>query len=568
MHYIKLFGEKTYVTGEVPASSNGTNTFGIGAGAKNTYIIDKEGDIYANGEGINGSLGNGVPESSSEYSLVGDRTIKIEPETKIMQVGDVETLDIKGNPFNVFKEKEVSLDEYEFELTEEGGTNIVSIANAELTAVSEGTAHINVKDKLTANVVNLTRVVIPRDKDRILQIAVNGINAELSKDSTEDNLIYHVKIDTKDTEGSLLVKTKETTDRISISAGADWSYNGILNDTISIGESLNIVRIKVGVQNNQGEFTGEEFDYTLIIENTYVRNRDNVNLLKVEVDGKEAKLKEDGRYYYTLDSAKTSVNVYAETEAEISFVSIQNNSYSLHHNRNEITICERETEVKIKVRAQDGTLKEYLLLIQGLPDNVNIKTVSVNGKEAVFNEIKERYEIRTNETEFNVEITLEDILASMILGTNEKAIGYDSISISKKGEETIVKVSVTSQSELVTEEYEIAIIEKSKNASLDTVIVNGKKVIKNADGEYYIGVAHKTENINVEAKAEDEYAITMINDTENASYIAVYNEPKIEGKDLYEYRIKVIAESGNEEEYILKVKILDANYDISSIFVR
>lgn len=403
-----------------------------------------------------------------------------------MQVGDVEQLEIKGNPFNVFKEKEISLDEYEFELKEEGGSNIVSITNSELTAVSQGTAHINVKDKLTKNAIKLTRVVIPKDKDRILQIAVNGVNAELSKDSTEDNLIYYVKIDTKDILGNLLVKTKDTTDRISINAGTDWSYNGVLNEQVSIDEPLNIVRIKVGMQNNIGEFTSEEVDYTLIIENTYVRNRDNANLLKVKVDEEQAELKEDGKYYYTLDSAKASVKVYAEAEAEISFVSVQNNSYSLHHSTSEISIRERETEVKIKVRAQDGTLKEYILVMRGLPDNVNIKTVTVNGENAVFNEIKERYELRTNDTEFNVEVTLEDILASMVLGTNNKAIGYDSINISKKGEETIVKVLVTSQSELVTEEYEIAIIEKSKNAGLDSVTVNGKKVIKNADGEYYI----------------------------------------------------------------------------------
>lgn len=82
------------------------------------------------------------------------------------------------------------------------------------------------------------------------------------------------------------------------------------------------------------------------------------------------------------------------------------------------------------------------------------------------------------------------------------------------------------------------------------------------------GVMHSTENINVIANAEDEYAICKINDTENSSYIAEFEEPVIEGKDLYEYKIKVIAESGNEEEYSLKVKILDANYEISSILVR
>lgn len=76
MHYIRRFGEKTYVTDGVLASSHGTNTFGIGTGAKNTYIIDKEGDVYANGEGANGSLGNGVTEPSSDYVLARRQNYK------------------------------------------------------------------------------------------------------------------------------------------------------------------------------------------------------------------------------------------------------------------------------------------------------------------------------------------------------------------------------------------------------------------------------------------------------------------------------------------------------------
>lgn len=69
----------------------------------------------------------------------------------------------------------------------------------------------------------------------------------------------------------------------------------------------------------------------------------------------------------------------------------------------------------------------------------------------------------------------------MELGGNPKAIGKDNITITKEGTETIVKVKVTSQNELETEEYEIVIMEKSSNCRLDTIEVNGKKATQDID---------------------------------------------------------------------------------------
>ena len=161
----------------------------------------------------------------------------------------------------------------------------------------------------------------------------------------------------------------------------------------------------------------------------------------------------------------------------------------------------------------------------------------------MFNYNKGRFEVRCNEENFDVTVTLTDILAYIELGTNEKTRGIDTINIAKTGEETIVKVKVTSQSGLITESYTIAILEQSQNSNIDTITVNGILVNQNAEGLYHIEVANKTETLDIIATAEDTYAITIIDDIPNNSYIAETTDTVNKENSLYKYQIKVIAEN-------------------------
>ena len=61
-----------------------------------------------------GSLGNGTRDNKEEYTLVGNRNFKIDPITKTMKVGDIEEIEIKGEPFNVFGDTKIQSSEYEW----------------------------------------------------------------------------------------------------------------------------------------------------------------------------------------------------------------------------------------------------------------------------------------------------------------------------------------------------------------------------------------------------------------------------------------------------------------------
>ena len=143
-------------------------------------------------------------------------------------------------------------------------------------------------------------------------------------------------------------------------------------------------------------------------------------------------------------------------------MNIENTSYALYEISKQVDITAKQTEVSIRVKAEDGTIKEHTLVIEGLPDDTTIKEVVVNGEKATYIEGKRRYEARSQADTFNIDVTLNDLLASMELGGNPKAIGRDSITVTKEGSETIVKVKVTSQNELEIEEYTIVIMEKFK----------------------------------------------------------------------------------------------------------
>ena len=947
-------GGATSVNTPVPTTKHSSDTFGIGVGYRNTYIINNSGNLYSAGANEYGSLGNGTRTSSDEHLLVGNRTFNIEPESATMKVGDVEEVKITGEPFNVFEGKEISSDEY----TWVGDADtIVNVEPGKFTALDVGTAHITVTDKLTGDEKTVTRVVIAQDKDRIKKITVNDEEAELSTDSSESDMKYRVKVVTNSNKGILKIWTNDNTDRISIDNKENWSYNGILNQEITLENKITELPIVIGIQNNAGEYPVEE-NYTLIIEkitddvelkqitatsvdslgitteitatpvnltryevvveentdistvkvvtneftsisidgleyelntqskpitldsfskevpiavkteagtiaeytlviykkneamelsdvivnekhaskvsegtyavtidkdldvanilasvsnsiakvsianneykpqfntkvldiysdvtevsikvklgedvkdyllyiyrekdtsddievkmdmvmvnsnviepeadgltyiaylpsseikatiraiakdsntkvkiddfeeedgeslkevntplseNTYtiklkdsldneteytviirkadsdaslkevyvskddkeikaklqsdgtylvkvpssytnvdvtavtgyilsqvqvnetgeyvvhedtqnaelsgdvtevkinVKSKDgsvekeyilkiqkeanNADLFKVQVDGEDAVLGDDGNYHYYLTNALMNVNVKAITDDENASVRIDNSQYGIHEILKQIDITSKQTIVPIKVKAEDGTIRDYSLIIEGLPDDTTIKQVVVNGVQATYIEGRNRYEVRSDDTSFNIEVTLTDLLATMVLGDNEEAQGIDSITVSKQGSETIVKVIVTSQNKLETEEYTIAILEKSSNTNIDTIKVNGKLIGPRLDGTYYIGLKHDTSKISVEAIAEDLYAVTQINDLANDSYIAGVTEDVIDGTRTYTYEILVTAEDGTQVTYTLIVEILDGNTNILNVKV-
>ncbi len=373
-----------------------------------------------------------------------------------------------------------------------------------------------------------------------------------------DKTNYEVKVPANLAEVDIIGTTEYVKDKIQIADSGKYVIHQT-TETIILSDVETLVNIKI-----QSEDGSVEEKYTLKI----IKMSQNARLEKVEVDGIEATLGNDGNYHYYMSTAKPNVSVKATTLEKTPYeawVNVANNGYELYETEKTIVIDAKQVEVPIKVKAENGDINTYKLIIEGLPDDTSIKEVKVNGNIATYIEGKNRYEIRDSAENFNVEVTLNDLLASLELGGQSEKIGQDTITVSKTGAETIVKVKVIAQNKLETEEYTIAILEKSANTLLQEVKVNGNTVVQLENGVYTANLLNSTKDINIEAIAEDANAITRISGRENDTYIAKLTDTVLEGIDVYEYTIEVTAENGEKAEYMLRIKILEASFDILKV---
>ena len=229
----------------------GKTYFNIGAGYKNNYIIDTEGFMYGAGSNEYGQLGNSTYDDSLQFTLVGDRKFEIVPDARTMKQPEEETVSIQANVFNVFNHNERKLTDYEWSSS---NTDVVVVNNGVLVSQDMGTATITAKDKATGVTATALRVVQPLDEQRIDSISVNGKEAKISGENK-----YEVSVEKNaDGTGTLIIKTKDSTDQISIDEGTTYS-EGTLTQDIQLDTKTKVVKIRVKVSN------GKLVDYILTI---------------------------------------------------------------------------------------------------------------------------------------------------------------------------------------------------------------------------------------------------------------------------------------------------------------
>lgn len=230
-----------------PRNNDIENVFGIGIGNNNEYYISTSGEVYAKGDNQYGQLGNGTLNddnaptklSSSEYVKVGNRgynlvpsKIKVAPDWKIL-VGNKELKALMtdktkfaemsmSNEFNVFKNSELNLDEYIFNID---NTNIAEITDdtlIEITAKAKGQTVLQITDKFTGKTSELTIFCVEEDNLRINDITLETEDKNYLAE-VENATDYIINAD--DTNGDLLIDLA-VADTLMIKKG-DTYLNGV-----------------------------------------------------------------------------------------------------------------------------------------------------------------------------------------------------------------------------------------------------------------------------------------------------------------------------------------------------
>ena len=147
------------------------------------------------------------------------------------------------------------------------------------------------------------------------------------------------------------------------------------------------------------------------------------------VDGNKAEISKiaENTYEYTLDKKVDTITIGAIAEETKTKVGINTNEQEDGATYRKIKMEGKRIVVNIPVTAEDGTTKTYTLIINALPDNVNLLSVKVEGKEAEAVPVNQ-YEARVNKnaTSFELYVIPEDPKAKVQIDKDRKSTRLNS----------------------------------------------------------------------------------------------------------------------------------------------
>ena len=532
----------------------GKTYFNIGAGYKNNYIIDTEGFMYGAGSNEYGQLGNSTYDDSLQFTLVGDRKFEIVPDARTMKQPEEEIVSIQANVFNVFNHNERKLTDYEWSSS---NTDVVVVNDGVLVSQDMGTATITAKDKATGVTATALRVVQPLDEQRIDSISVNGKEAKISGENK-----YEVSVEKNaDGTGTLIIKTKDSTDQISIDEGTTYS-EGTLTQDIQLDTKTKVVKIRVKVSN------GKLVDYILTIN--VISN--DATLAELTVDDVVPTAISSTEYEIIVKDTVTKPVIHAVANYRKATVSID---AGIPEKKESTKTVDISTVIKktipIQVTAENGDVVTYSLTIYKQDALTQLESIMVNGKEA------------TKLSEFDYKAIIpkdadsSEIIAKAIYSKARAEINGlgEEVQITTRTvatiqDETIVKIYVRAgKGENEREKVYTLTIDKEGTEDIQglfSVTVNGKE-IKPVGKIYNAYIGDKTSSVIVEAITISDKDLVKIGDTDAKVHISTQTVETNEGITTYTITVIDPEDSTKTKEYTLNIKKPSADNSLMSITV-
>jgi len=576
---IGINGTSKEVTSPVIPINNSKNVFSIAAGKKNTYITQTTGLIYSAGDNSYGQLGNGTKEDKTSdtykqsltHTLVGDRNFEITPISAIMEVNDVEPITITSKTYNVFRyENEKDISEYTMVSNNESVVEVLSDEQNELTgeikAIAEGSAKILVTDKVTQKEVALTRKVVPLNQNRIQSITVNGYEAEANESSNPDIYVsgYNVEVPLDDEmqSGTLIISTKDTTDKISIDDGVTFIEGGTLSQTITIKDEDVIIPVIIQTEN------GTQFKYELTVK----RLSNNNNIQSITVNGYNAQksLTEENTYEIIVTD-KGLNEVIVTSEHQNSMVSIKGEVANLNTQTYQTSLTKGYVELPIKVTSESGKIQNSILKIYTPDEMLKLKSVMVNNTMATLQEDSSYKAIVADDVNRS-SIAVECYYDNILVGINEsiKDVKTTTKTVITTQDKTTVNIDVEAtllidgKEQTISKQYILNVYKNKFLSMVQTVSVNGE-ILEEENNNYTAYVLSSTQNVDIEITTKDaNYQITLGGNV-NTGNLKVTKQ--IQDKETI-FEFNVLDEQTNEEKaYTITVIRGETNTAIKKITV-
>jgi len=440
------------------------NTFAVGSGYNNSYIIENTGNVYGSGKNEYGALGNSTRNESLIHTLVGNKKYDVLPKSKIMTVNDTEILEVKVDMFNVFNKNSKDLIEFDWISSNE---EVVTVIDGVLTAHSEGDATITATDKVTGETQTIERYVIPIEKQRIKSILVNDTNLDVS-----GQMEYSGKVVTDENSSLLKITTNDVTDQISLD-GIGFTNSGIGELEIQINTIEKTIQIPVFIKISNGTV----LEYLLNIE----KISNNTSIDKILVNGIEASLVSLSRYEI-IASENTSIcvsNVIAKNQ--YASVSVDGKEYELGSQSKDISVDSALIKtVPISIKSENGIVEEFLLVIYKKSQVNDLEQLTVDGKSILPN--GNTYEIFVPSDQQTATVYAKSMNSnySVKIGNFEKQLAESEqiVDITNSRNEFSIKIIDDSLNEI---EYILIIIKQEQDTSLKYINLSQGTFDKNIE---------------------------------------------------------------------------------------
>ena len=410
-------------------NTEGKQYIAASAGYEDNYLIDTQGFVYASGDNQYGQLGNGTNISSSTFTLVGDKKFKIVPEARTMAQPETEKVSIESNGFNVFGNTQNTNDNYEWSSS---NNDVATVENGVISSLDMGETTITAVDKLTGEKATALRVVQPLDEQRLDTITVNGEIATL----VGENKYKASIVPNKDGTATVQIKTKDSTDKISIDSGANYS-TATLSKDVTLDSDPKEVKIKVLTTN------GKEVNYLLTIDTI----SSDCGIDKISVNGVQAKATSDTEFEIIVANDVVKPQVTAVAKEETSKVSIDSQAAELKEAARTIDMTTSIKKViPIQITAENGDNVSYTLVIYKEDALTEMDNIKVNDIEATKLN-RNTYKVASKNIGDSATVTAKSLYPSADIKINneEAEVNVTTKVVSTLEDETIVKVYITAK---------------------------------------------------------------------------------------------------------------------------
>ncbi len=492
--------ENTLIIGR----SNGENT------SLDIATINQDGRVYVSGANDYSQIRDDGTEEKHYFTsmrsidLICPDIIKVEYQgTKELKE---EELRYEMEYFNVYETDQESGSL--LENAEILDTGVATYENPILTGIEVGNTTLQVEDEEKNIYVDIPVRVM--DPNRELDfIRVNNIEAELQLDGT-----YLVKAKDLGEKVTITAQTLKNVASVKLAEDEEYIRHTITKENVDLDEIETI--ITVYVQAEDGKLAQYTLKILKVSGNTAIEELSVKMTIEKQAEGEEVQTEEiteviqpqeDGNYYLKIERVE-EVDVKAILEDPKASVKIKNSRYKLAENEQKIGTVSERTEIIITVMADDGTIKDYTLVLEKKSNDTTIRITETDEIQRI-----EDYKVYVSEDleTLNLTITTNSDYASLKFKEVEeytekqitKTIDLTQEVVPEEGEiEPGIPVYVEVQAEDGTiAEYTIRVI-RSGNVRLLRVEIEEQE-IENEDDKYRALVsARETTKIEITAESE------------------------------------------------------------------